>query len=186
MRVTGRGIRLAAMLAAVAGVTGMAGGGVYLSGAQLPRGIELAALGVYRTGYFDRGGSEIAAYDPASRRLFVVNLQDQSVDLIDISDPKAPLLAHKIDVKPWGSQANSVSVRGGIAAIVIEGAVKTANGTVPFFTPYGQFLSAVPAGALPDMVTFTPNGQMVLVANEGEPSGYGAGHTDPPGSVTII
>ena len=36
------------------------------------------------------------------------------------------------------------------------------------------------------MLTFTPNGQYVLVANEGEPSGYGVGHVDPEGSVSII
>jgi hypothetical protein len=36
------------------------------------------------------------------------------------------------------------------------------------------------------MLKFTPNGRRVLVANEGEPDGYGAGFTDPPGSVSII
>ena len=41
-------------------------------------------------------------------------------------------------------------------------------------------------GALPDMLTFTPDGDYLLVANEGEPSGYGAGHVDPEGSVSII
>ena len=186
MRVTGQGMTGAVMLAVVAAVTGLVGNGPGVSGAQLPKGVELAPVGVYRTSYFDGGGSEISAYDPVSRRLFVVNLRDQSVDLIDISDPTKPSLAQKIDVRPWGSQANSVAVRDGIAAIAIEGPTKTANGTVAFFTGYGQFLSAVPVGALPDMLTFTPNGQMVLVANEGEPDGYGPGFTDPVGSVSII
>lgn len=36
------------------------------------------------------------------------------------------------------------------------------------------------------MLTFTPNRQFLLVANEGEPSGYGAGHADPEGSVSVI
>ena len=36
------------------------------------------------------------------------------------------------------------------------------------------------------MITFTPDGDYVLVANEGEPSGYGAGQVDPEGSVSII
>ena len=46
--------------------------------------------------------------------------------------------------------------------------------------------TSVQVGALPDMLTFTPDGEYVLVANEGEPSGYGAGHVDPEGSVSII
>src|SRR5262245_2835965 len=36
------------------------------------------------------------------------------------------------------------------------------------------------------MLTFSPNGDYVLVANEAEPSGYGVGQVDPQGSVSII
>jgi DNA-binding beta-propeller fold protein YncE len=42
-------------------------------------------------------------------------------------------------------------------------------------------------GAQPDMLVFTADGSKVLVANEGEPSGYGvAGAVDPEGSISII
>ena len=41
-------------------------------------------------------------------------------------------------------------------------------------------------GALPDMITFSPDGRHLLVANEGEPIAYGAGQVDPEGSVSII
>jgi hypothetical protein len=53
-----------------------------------------------------------------------------------------------------------------------------------FFNTNGPFLRAIQVQALPDMITFTPNGKYVLTANEGEPS---SDYTnDPEGSVTII
>ena len=36
------------------------------------------------------------------------------------------------------------------------------------------------------MVTFTPDGRRVVVANEGEPEGYCAGQVDPEGSISVI
>jgi hypothetical protein len=71
-------------------------------------------------------------------------------------------------------------------AVAVEANVKTDNGSVVFFDADGGFLSQVTVGALPDMLTYTPDGKTVLVANEGEPSGYGPGFVDPEGSVSII
>jgi hypothetical protein len=161
--------------------------GTQAVGAPPPKGIVLTPIGVYRSGHFDGGGAEIAAYDSATRRAFIVNLTDQRIDVLDLSDPANPSLAYDIDVTPWGSQANSVDVHQGVVAIAIEAEVKTDPGTVAFFSADGVYLNAVTVGALPDMLTFTPNGQLLLVANEGEPNSYNqADSVDPEGSVSII
>ncbi|MBP2898946.1 hypothetical protein J8340_23455, partial [Escherichia coli] len=60
----------------------------------------------------------------------------------------------------------------------------TDAGYVVFISHDGTYLNHVQVGSLPDMVTFTPNGKLALVANEGEPN---AEYTiDPVGSVSII
>jgi hypothetical protein len=55
---------------------------------------------------------------------------------------------------------------------------------VVFFDSQLNFVSQVTVGALPDMLTFSPNGRHVLVANEGEPENDYS--VDPEGSVSII
>jgi len=53
-----------------------------------------------------------------------------------------------------------------------------------FFDTDGNLLSTVQAGALPDMLTFTPDGTGVLVANEGEPNSQYT--IDPEGSLSYV
>ena len=148
--------------------------------------IALTQVGTYASGSFNQGGAEIGAYDPKSKRLFVVNGASGSIDVLDINNPAAPTLLFAIDLSAFGRGANSVAVNKGEVAVAVEATVKTDNGRVVFFNVDGQFLSQVKVGALPDMITYTPDGKTVLVANEGEPSGYGPGHRDPEGSVSLI
>ena len=179
--------RSAVVGAVLTAAVGVLLGSVRIAGQPPEKAISLTPVGVYRTGLFDKGGSEIAAYDPATRRVFTVNLDGKRIDVIDISTPSAPFLTHTIDITPWGSQANSVSVHDGVLAVAVEATVKTNPGKAVFFNAFGGLLAAVTVGALPDMLTFTPNGQLVLVANEAEPNSYGfADSVDPEGSVSII
>ncbi len=145
----------------------------------------LELIGQFETGVFDDGASEIVAYDPETFRAFVTNSGGNtitpSVSIVDISDPRMPSLFGSIDITPFGAGPNSVSVKNGVVAVAVEAPVAQDPGSVVFFDTAGNFLNTVQVGALPDMVTFTPNGTKVLVANEGEPNG-----TNPEGSISIV
>jgi len=146
--------------------------------------IQLAPIGSYASGIFGAGSAEIVAHDPKTQFLFVVNASNAVVDVLSIIKPSAPKKVGSIDVKPYGAVANSVAVHDGIVAVAVENSVRTDPGTVVFFDRKLKFLNKVTVGALPDMLTFSPNGRYVLVANEGEPDTHYT--NDPPGSVSII
>ena len=53
--------------------------------------ISLEPIGTYASGIYDEGGAEIVAYDSRTRRAFVVNANDTSVDVLDLSQPSNPV-----------------------------------------------------------------------------------------------
>jgi hypothetical protein len=133
---------------------------------------------------FDEAAAEIVAYDAGSQRAFVVNAQETTVDILDLSDPAEPMLVGTIEASNLGDGINSVDVRNGLVAVAIEAEDAQAPGKLGFYDVDGNPIAAVSVGALPDMVTFSPNGKWVLVANEGEPNDdY---DVDPEGSVSIV
>ena len=128
------------------------------------------------------GTAEILKFDPTSQRLYVVN--DTKIEILDFSDPNTTTSIGSIDITSFGASAQSVDVKNGIVAIAVAANVTTDLGSVVFTDIDGNNAVQVQAGALPDMLTFTPDGNSVLVANEGEPS---QDYTiDPEGSVTVI
>ncbi|MEL6870464.1 MAG: choice-of-anchor I family protein [Pseudomonadota bacterium] len=148
----------------------------------------LQPLGTYASGTFNESAAEIVAYDAATQRAFVVNANDATVDVLDIADPTSPQRIAAIDVTgaaPSLGAANSVAVSNGTLAVAIERNPKQDNGVVAFYdTNSLALLNTVTVGALPDMLTFTPDGKTVVVANEGEPDDDYV--VDPEGSISII
>ena len=142
--------------------------------------------------------SEIVAFDGASQTLWVAGVSG-----VDVLNARTGALVQRIDTRAYGS-INSVAVRGGVAAMAFEAPVRTDPGNVRLFDTATRSLLAgtntFAVGALPDMLTFTPDGSKLLVANEGTPSTYGAlasvpgvfprtygpAAVDPAGSVSII
>jgi hypothetical protein len=147
--------------------------------------LSSSPLTIVPLGSVNTGGAEISAYDPRTRRLFVTDAGNSKVAIVDASNPANLTNIGSIDVLAFGSPT-SVAVLDGVVAVAIANAIKTDPGTVAFFRTNGELINSVKAGALPDMLTFTHDGKYLLVANEGEPSGYGVGFADPEGSISII
>lgn len=146
--------------------------------------LKVSLLGRYDSGIRNASAAEIVQYDPSSQRLFAINALAHSVDVISIADPTAPA---KVDtlVEDNASTVNSVATFQGLVAVAFSAPTKTDNGKVVFYSAQTLArLAAFTVGALPDMLTFTPDGEAVLVANEAEAN---AGYTiDPVGSVSVI
>ncbi len=144
--------------------------------------INLSQIGTYTS----EDGAEIVAYDSTTQRLFVTT--GDTVEIINISDPANPTRFGEIDVTSIDGAtfggSNSVAVKDGIVAIAVEADTAQDNGVVAFYNTNGEFLNSVTVGALPDMLTFTPDGTKVIVANEGEPNDDYT--VDPEGSISII
>lgn len=132
------------------------------------------------------GAAEITAYDPLTKKLFVVtNTGTSQIDILDLSNPTSPVTIGFIDIAPYGGGVNSVSIRDGKVAAAVEGFEKTDPGkAVIFKTTDYAVVEQVPVGALPDMITYSRDGAYILTANEGEPND--AYTIDPPGTVSII
>ncbi|MFP9098215.1 choice-of-anchor I family protein [Flavobacterium sp. RHBU_24] len=147
-----------------------------------------ASITLDYVGSFDPSGNndstcEIVAYDPASQKLFATSAVEGRLDIVDFSNPEAPQTVDSIDMSVYGG-VTSVAVKNGVVAVASPNANEQENGSVVFFDTDGTFLKQVTVGALPDNISFTPDGTKVLTANEGQPSANYS--VDPEGSVSII
>ncbi|MBC7828537.1 MAG: choice-of-anchor I family protein [Chitinophagaceae bacterium] len=134
----------------------------------------------------EAGAAEISAYDPKTKRLFVVNNSTTNkIDVIGLQNVSSLAVIASIDVVKYGGLVNSVAVHDGLLAAAIESVNKQEPGKVVVFkTSDYSVVKVIAVGALPDMITFSPDGKYILTANEGEPdTDY---KNDPLGTVSVI
>lgn len=178
-----------------------------LSVALPTNALTMDLVGRYQTGIYGEAGAEIVDYHPNTQSAYVVNGAKNRIDIIKLDNLstttiKNPYTANTLkavqlvlpkEVVTTTHQsiqlgvANSLSIHGDWLAIAVGNQIKQENGVVLFYNikqDQPKFVKAIQVGALPDMVTFTPDGSRVIVANEGEPTDdY---QYDPVGSIAII
>lgn len=142
-------------------------------------GFRLVELGRFDSGIFGKSAVEVAAYDPARRRLAVVNVS-RGIDFIDIADPARPALTATVKVVG----PTSVAIHGDLVAVLSAPQRRSERGELLLLDSGLHELARIPVGHNPDMVTFTPDGKTVLVGNEGEED-VDAG-VDPVGSISVV
>lgn len=137
---------------------------------------------------FDEGGTEIVKYNPKTGYIYSVNGYETALDIIENKDDQMNLI-NRVYLGDFGIEASdltSVAVHptGDYIAISAPAVEKTDKGLVAFFDAMGEYINRLTVGALPDMVTFSNDGQYALVANEGEPNDDYT--VNPEGSVSVI
>ena len=169
-----------------------------------PPAAALEFIGRYDSGSGE-AGSEIVAYDRSTRTMLVTNGATNMIDIVSLAQPSTPTLVGQIDLDPYGVGVQSVAANAGRAVAVVAGAkdagvaeptVLDPGAAVFFDIRTRRVLGTAPTGALPDGVTWSDDGETVVVANEGEPRCVTVGDrlptTDPTlaenpeGSVTVI
>ncbi|GAA6184389.1 choice-of-anchor I family protein [Aliiglaciecola sp. NS0011-25] len=161
---------------------------------------------------YGKSAAEIVQFHATSQSAFAINAALNQVEVISLSSIPTAAVGNPITDTSLTSQAftfpssvsvkdadgidqtvalgvaNSIAINGDLLALAVEGETKTDNGAVLFYSldalGQGTFLKAVLTGALPDMVTFSEDGSLALIANEGEPdSDY---DVDPEGSISVV
>jgi hypothetical protein len=164
-------------------------------------GIALDVVG--RAFLGNQGAAEIVQYHADTQTIYATNTSTNTIAVIPAGTVTTAALGdpiNTINLTPSTVDlpadingvalggVNSIAVSGDLMAVAVSAAVKTDNGYVLFYNGLDSatpaFLDSVEVGALPDMVTFTPDGGKVLVANEGEPSDDYT--VDPVGSISVI
>lgn len=135
-------------------------------------------------------GAEISAWSTSAQVLLTIGGSNQ-LAIVSLADPSKPAL---VSTTALAGPANSVAVNSaGLVAVAVEGqgSARYTGGQVQLFRLQGQGAAAtlvsagsLAVGAVPDSLSFSPDGSRIVVAIEGEPDELY--NVDPEGGVAVI
>ncbi len=142
----------------------------------------------------DGGVAEIVSYNPDNGKAYVVNGQAGVLNVVTVNADGSLTTERSIEVQnlidgfTYGDMTSvAVDPVNDHVVIALQAADYMAAGRIAVLDYDGNLLNSYKTGVQPDMVTVSSDGKWILTADEGEPrEGYGAGTTDPAGSVTLV
>ena len=145
----------------------------------------------------DGGVAEIVSFNADTNRAYVVNGQESVLNIFDVKADGSFGEAEKLNIQElmkakdpafaYGDMTSvAVDTETDRVAVALQDADYTKPGRIAVLNYENEIVSVYTAGVQPDMVAFAAGGRYILTADEGEPrEGYGAGTSDPAGTVTV-
>jgi len=157
--------------------------------------VEVSPLSEFYVPASINGPAEIAAgageqfdFDKDAKVAYVVG-ETGFVNILSYADYANPELLETVDI---GGTGTDIEVCGGLVAIAMEGLpTKQDDGKIKFYKAYisGEGIVEqyeVTTMPLPDMIHFSDDCTIMVVANEGEAAVQNATLVNPPGGVTVL
>ena len=145
----------------------------------------------------DGGVAEIVSFNADTGKAYVVNGQESVLNIFDVKADGSFGEAEKLNIQElmkakdpafaYGDMTSvAVDTETDRIAVALQDADYTKPGRIAVLNYENEIVSVYTAGVQPDMVAFAAGGRYILTADEGEPrEGYGAGTSDPAGTVTV-
>ena len=145
----------------------------------------------------DGGVAEIVSFNADTNKAYVVNGQESVLNIFDVKADGSFGEAEKLNIQElmkakdpafaYGDMTSvAVDTKTDRVAVALQDADYTKPGRIAVLNYENEIVSVYTAGVQPDMVAFAEGGRYILTADEGEPrEGYGAGTSDPAGTVTV-
>lgn len=157
--------------------------------APLASALELKPLALYESGF--AAGTEIVSAQASSLRVIVSNSAEGLVDVLQLDPAKGlkRIARHNLVAAGAGEITSAIfHPSEDIFAVCIRNSDGLENGRVELrAVADGKLLNTVEIGIWPDSLAFSPRGDFIVVANEGE--GYvrdGEGFRSGDGSISLI
>lgn len=157
--------------------------------APLASALELKPLALYQSGFAE--GTEIVSVQASSMRVVVSNSAEGLVDILQLDPAKGLNRLTRYNLVTEGAgEITSVAFHPSedLFAVCIRNSDGLKNGRVELRAAAdGKLLNTLEIGIWPDSVAFSPKGDFIVVANEGE--GYvrnGEGFRSGEGSISLI
>ena len=143
----------------------------------------LQLLATYDTG-LGANGSEIISVRHRDGLAVLTNIAG-SIDVLDLSNPDAPVRVRRVDVDTSAGTPNSAAVHPhDDFFLVVLGRAGQQGEVAAYRLSDGSFIASGLVGIQPDSIAISPNGQHAVIANEAEAAGEGLNGGD--GSVSIV